>query len=77
MKIGIVGLGFVGEAVRNAYDTLYTSVVVVDIEPAKSTGTYSDLQDCDAVFVCVPSPSKDSGECDTGILNSVLFMLRD
>jgi UDPglucose 6-dehydrogenase len=77
MKIGIVGLGFVGEAVRNAYDTLYTSVVVVDIEPAKSTGTYSDLQDCDAVFVCVPSPSKANGECDTSILNSVLYLLKD
>jgi UDPglucose 6-dehydrogenase len=76
-KIGIVGLGFVGEAVRNAYETLFTNVVVVDVEPLKSTGTYVDLQDCAAVFVCVPSPSKDSGECDTSILNSVLYMLRD
>lgn len=76
-KIGIVGLGFVGEAVRNAYETLFTSVVVVDIDATKSTGTYADLQDCEAVFVCVPSPSKDSGECDTSILNSVLYMLND
>jgi len=76
-KIGIVGLGFVGEAVLNAYETLFTDVVVVDIDPSKSTGTYADLQDCAAVFVCVPSPSKDSGECDTSILNSVLYMLQD
>ena len=77
IKIGIVGLGFVGEAIRYAYETLFTTVVVVDADPTKSTGTYADLLDCDAVFVCVPSPSKDSGECDTGILNSVLYMLRD
>jgi len=77
MKIGIVGLGFVGEAIRQAYEGLFTTVTVVDIDPDKSTGTYSDLQDCDAVFVCVPSPSKDTGECDTSILNSVLFMLQN
>lgn len=77
LKIGIVGLGFVGEAVLNAYETLFTDVIIVDVDPKKSTGTYADLQDCEAVFVCVPSPSKDSGECDTSILNSVLYMLRD
>jgi UDPglucose 6-dehydrogenase len=77
MKIGIVGLGFVGEAVRHAYENLFTNIVVVDVDPTKSTGTYADLNDCDAVFVCVPSPSKDSGECDTSILNSVLYMLRN
>jgi malate/lactate dehydrogenase len=54
-KIGIVGLGFVGEAVRCAYETLFTSVIVVDVDPSKSTGTYADLHDCDAVFVCVQS----------------------
>ena len=34
-KIGIVGLGFVGEAILNAYETLFTDVVVVDIDPKK------------------------------------------
>lgn len=76
-KVGIVGAGFVGNAIRLAYESLFTNVILVDADPAKSTGTYSDLQDCDAVFVCVPSPSKDTGECDTSILNSVLYMLRD
>ena len=74
-KIGIVGLGFVGEAVLNAYETLFTDVVVVDIDPKKSTGTYADLQDCDAVFVCVPSPQRSDGSCDTSILVEVLKQL--
>jgi len=77
MKIGIVGLGFVGNAIRRAYEDLFTNVIVVDVDPTKSTGTYTDLQCCDAVFVCVPSPAKDTGECDTSILNSVLYLLRD
>lgn len=76
-KIGIVGAGFVGNAIRLVYEDRYAKVVLVDADPAKATGTYADLQDCDAVFVCVPSPSKESGECDTSILNSVLYMLRD
>ena len=77
LKIGIVGLGFVGEAIRNAYDNLFTTIIAIDVDPIKNTGTYADLQDCDAVFVCVPSPSKETGECDTSILNAVLYMLRD
>ena len=77
LKIGIVGLGFVGEAVRNAYENMFTNIICIDVDPKKNTGTYADLQDCDAVFVCVPSPSKESGECDTGILNAVLYFLRD
>jgi nucleotide sugar dehydrogenase len=77
-KIGIVGLGFVGEAIRSAYSgLLFFDIIVVDVDPSKSTGTYSDLVDCEAVFICVPSPAKDNGECDTSILNSVLYMLRD
>ena len=78
VKIGIVGYGFVGTAVHNAYDNgLFNQVIVVDVDPHKSTGTFADLHTCDAVFVCVPSPSTESGECDTSILNSVLYMLRD
>lgn len=77
LKIGIIGLGFVGEAVLNAYENLFTTIIVIDVDPIKNTGTYADLQDCDAVFVCVPSPGKETGECDTSILNAVLYMLRD
>lgn len=76
-KIGIVGLGFVGGAVYNCFADRNFNVVCVDVDPKKSTGTYYDLNDCEAVFVCVPSPSKENGECDTGILNAVLYLLKD
>lgn len=76
-KIGIVGLGFVGSAIFNAYHDRGFSIVIVDTDPKIATGTYQDLQDCEAVFVCVPSPSKETGECDTSILNSVLYLLQD
>lgn len=76
-KIGIVGMGFVGEAIRRCYADNMFKIVCIDIDPQKSNGTYSDLTDAEAVFVCVPSPSKDNGECDTSILNSVLYFLKD
>ncbi len=76
-KIGVIGLGYVGEAIRQAYADCIYGVVCIDVDPSKTNGTYSDLDDCEAVFVCVPSPSKESGECDTSILNSVLYLLKD
>ncbi len=75
--IGIVGLGFVGSAIHDAYIDRNFNVKVVDIDPKLSTSTYQDLLNCEAIFVCVPSPAKENGECDTSILNSVLYFLKD
>ncbi len=78
IKIGVVGLGVVGEAVARAYGgSTPVEVVRVDVDPNKANGTWQDLMTCQAVFLCVPSPSKANGECDTGILNTALYMLKD
>lgn len=76
-KIGIVGLGYVGQAIFDCYSRKGFDIVTVDSDPEKSTGHYRDLLDCEAVFVCVPSPDKGDGSCDTSILNSVLYLLQD
>lgn len=76
-KIGIVGAGYVGGTILQSYQDKNFNVICVDVDPSKSTGTYADLKDCEAVFVCVPSPSKENGECDTSILNAVLYLLKD
>lgn len=71
MKIGIVGAGFVGGAVKNAYDTFGIPVIVHD--PVKGfVSSWEELKTCDGVYVCVPSPTSDTGECDTSILENVL-----
>lgn len=71
MKIGLVGAGFVGGAVKNAYDTFQVPVLVHD--PVKGFVTsWEELKTCDGVYVCVPSPTSDTGECDTSILEDVL-----
>lgn len=75
-KIGIVGLGFVGEAIRSSCDWGLGNVVCVDSDARKGhVGTYAQLMLCEGIFVCVPSPTKDDGSCDTSILEDVLTKL--
>jgi UDPglucose 6-dehydrogenase len=73
--IGIVGLGFVGGAIKNAFEESgvppWGNLLCVD--PAKGyTNTIEDLKDCDGIFVCVPTPQDDDGTCDTSPLEGVL-----
>lgn len=75
-KIGIVGLGFVGSAIRDSMDHGFVDLILVD-PPKGLPHTYNDLLSCEAVFVCVPSPSTDDGSCDTSILEGVLEKLKD
>jgi UDPglucose 6-dehydrogenase len=71
MKIGIIGAGFVGSAIKNAYDNYEIPIILHD--PAKGfTATWEELRLCDGIFLCVPSPTLPSGECDTSILKEVL-----
>jgi len=75
-KIGIIGLGFVGEAVRNAYEG-YTRICI-DTDVSKGyVGTYKEIMDAEGIFVCVPSPENADGTANTSILENVLFNLKD
>lgn len=72
-KIGIIGRGFVGQAIANA---LEMSVMIVTMDPAKGyNATYQDLMECSGIFVCVPTPQDDNGTCDTSILDGILHNL--
>jgi UDPglucose 6-dehydrogenase len=76
-KIGIIGLGFVGGAIRQSMAPQGSFIELVLVDPAKGeTGTYADLKDADGVFVCVPTPQDADGTCDTGPLESVLSNLK-
>lgn len=75
-KIGIIGLGFVGGAIRDAMDHS-CNLVLIDKDPTRGTHTIADLDGCDGVFICAPTPQSDDGTCDTSILESILDSLKD
>ena len=78
MKIGIVGHGYVGSAISYAYSN---HEVIIRDPKLENSASLDQFVDCDAIFVCVPSPSLESGHCDSSILEdvvkSLLFVLTD
>ena len=69
MKIGIIGLGVVGTAVKNGMVHVGHTVAEHDL---KLKTSITDLLDCEIVFICVPTPTSSSGRCNTKILESVV-----
>lgn len=76
-KVGIIGVGFVGSAIRDSVKNSDLDLVLIDTDPVIATGTYDDLKNASAVFVCVPSPQGSDGSCNTSIMESVLEKLKD
>jgi UDPglucose 6-dehydrogenase len=71
--IGIIGLGFVGNAVYKSLEGMWPFVELALIDPAKGHNyTIEEIKDFDAVFVCVPSPQGPDGTANTDILENVL-----
>lgn len=69
MKIGIIGFGFVGQAILNAYQN---HDVVIRDPKLEHSASLDKFVDCDAIFICVPSPADKIGRCDVSILENVL-----
>jgi UDPglucose 6-dehydrogenase len=70
MKIGIIGYGFVGNALHKG---LKSSNEVCLIDPKLKTSEDDlDSFDPDIIFICVPTPMDDNGGQDLRILNNVI-----
>lgn len=70
--IGIIGQGFVGNAVYQGMKNYY-DVKTFDIN-GKCTELSLDslIKDVDETFLCLPTPMKKSGECDLSIVRNCL-----
>ena len=70
MRIGIIGFGYVGQAIGWSYQ--HKAELVIRDPKLVDAASLDQLIDCDAIFVCVPSPSTEDGHCDTTILEDTL-----
>jgi len=72
MKLGIVGQGYVGTAVKEVMSKYY-DVETYDIKQVCTCNDLADLvEQSNIIFVCVPTPMKRDGSCDTSIVEDVV-----
>lgn len=86
-RIGIIGQGFVGTAIREklkedffifAWDKTWENSKTFGKSDglkamANNTGQMDDIvRNADVIFVCVPTPMFENGECDISIVESVV-----
>lgn len=80
MKIGIIGLGMVGEPIRRWFEENMgykrgRNLFCYDVDPKK--GYFDDINKADIVFVAVPTPSSPDGGCNISIVESALNSVSD
>ena len=73
MKIGIVGQGFVGTAVRVGLEPYY-KINTFDLDPSLRTcQSIGDLiENSNVIFVCLPTPMNRDGSCNTKIVETMI-----
>jgi len=78
MNIGIVGQGYVGTAVKEVFSKHY-DVETYDLDKDKCSVDYLEdiVELSNIIFVCVPTPMKKDGSCDTSIVEAVVKDIND
>ena len=68
-KVGVIGNGFVGEAISFAFSSV-SDLCVYDTDPLKSLDDLESVHNCDFVFICVPTPMVQDGSQDLSYVES-------
>tara|TARA_Y100001937_G_scaffold128265_1_gene203636 strand:- start:250 stop:1101 length:852 start_codon:yes stop_codon:yes gene_type:complete len=73
MRIGIIGQGFVGTAVREGLKKYHT-IRTYDLDETKRNCDSMDelLDKSTVIFVCLPTPMNKNGSCNTSIVENVV-----
>tara|TARA_Y100000592_G_scaffold40204_1_gene63794 strand:- start:1401 stop:2243 length:843 start_codon:yes stop_codon:yes gene_type:complete len=72
MNIGIIGQGFVGNAVYQKFKNYY-NVFTHDLQAKLCNSTREEIIDnCKIIFVCLPTPMAKDGKCHIGIVEEEL-----
>lgn len=71
-NIGIVGLGYVGSALQNALLNK-VNLFTLDINKDSNCNNLKELsENAETIFICLPTPMKTTGECDTTLIEETL-----
>ena len=69
MQVGVIGNGFVGNAIyQNFKDKVLTKVYDVKIE--KRLNELEEVLLSDIIFICLPTPMQSTGECDLSFIKT-------
>ena len=72
MNIGIIGQGFVGNAVYQKFKNYY-NVYTYDLKTKLCNATNEEIfVECNTIFICLPTPMSKDGSCYTGIVEAEL-----
>lgn len=78
-KVGIVGQGFVGSAVKAGFEHVTTVLTYDKFQTSKSNSTLENIvENCEIIFVCIPTPMVlETGEAHTGFVEEVVKDIDD
>lgn len=73
-NIGIVGLGYVGNACYKTFKESSFSINTFDINRHSTCNSLNQLvRKSKIIFVCLPTPMKKNGQCDISIIDKCLM----
>ena len=71
MNIGIIGQGFVGNAIYQKFKDYY-DINTYDLDSSKCNSSEQETLDNDIVFVCLPTPMNSDGSCNVSLVESAI-----
>jgi len=80
IRVGIIGIGMVGEPIRKWFEELNgykrgKDLFCYDVDPKK--GYSDDVNKADVVFVAVSTPPNPDGSCDVSIVENAVSTIKD
>ena len=77
MRIGIIGMGTVGEAVAGIHDRTLLMYHDPKFEEWEHWTIEKIIKGCGWIYLCLPTPINETGECDTSILVNMFDQLKE
>lgn len=80
LRVGIIGLGMVGDPIRRWFEEMKGYVRGKDLfcfDVDKRKGFDDDINQADVIFIAVPTPSPKGGAADLSILHSAIKTVND